>query len=88
MSDHLLVVTPAAVLDAVSRAVVATLPDGSIIYWNRGAELLYGWSAEEVVGSNILEVLVPRAMAGEAAAILERVRVGGEWSGEFVTRHK
>ncbi|HEV2760290.1 MAG TPA: SpoIIE family protein phosphatase [Acidimicrobiales bacterium] len=88
MSDRLLVVTPAAVLDAVSRAVVATLPDGIIIYWNRGAELLYGWSADEVVGSNILEVVVPRAEAGEAAAILERVRVGEEWRGEFVTRHK
>ncbi len=88
MSDDLLIVTPAALLDAVSRAVVATHPDGSIIYWNRGAELLYGWSSEEVVGSNILDVLVPRAEAGEAAAILERVRVGEEWTGEFVARHK
>ena len=88
MSDHLLVVTPAALLDAVSRAVVATLPDGSIFYWNGGAELLYGWSADEVVGSNIVEVLLPQAMAGEAAAILERVRAGDEWTGEFVTRHK
>lgn len=88
MSDHLLVVTPAAVLDAVSRAVVATHPDGTILSWNRGAELLYGWSPDEVAGRNILDVLIPQAMAGEAAAILERVRLGEEWAGEFVARHK
>ncbi|MGI8807762.1 MAG: SpoIIE family protein phosphatase [Acidimicrobiales bacterium] len=88
MTDHLLVVTPAAVLDAVSRAVVATDPDGTVLYWNRGAELLYGWLAGEVMGSNILDLIVPQGMVGDASAILERVRVGEEWAGELVARHK
>ena len=88
MSDRVLLVTPAAVLDAVSRAIVTTGTDGTILYWNRAAEVLYGWTAEEVVGRNIVEVLIPRTLADKAGAILERVRRGEDWSGEFLTQHK
>lgn len=88
MSDSVTFVSPAAVLDAVSRAVVATDVGGTIIRWNRSAERLYGWAAEEALGRNVVELLVPRALASRAVAILDQVRVGEEWSGEFLIRHK
>ncbi|MBN1814130.1 MAG: PAS domain-containing protein, partial [Anaerolineae bacterium] len=40
----------AQLLDAVGQAVVATDLGGGITYWNRAAEDLYGWTAEEVLG--------------------------------------
>ena len=43
-------------LDAVGQAIIATDLQGRIIYWNRAAEELYGWSIEEVMGRPIVEV--------------------------------
>ena len=37
-------------LDAMGDAVIATDLSGTIIYWNRFAETLYGWTREEAVG--------------------------------------
>ncbi len=88
MSDSVLFLSPASVLDAVSRAVVATDVGGTIIHWNRSAERLYGWAAAEALGRNIVELLVPRTLTSRADAILDQIRVGGEWSGEFLTCHK
>jgi len=39
-----------AVRNAVEQAVIATDIEGQIIFWNRFAERLYGWRAEEVLG--------------------------------------
>jgi PAS domain S-box-containing protein len=88
MTERVLALTTGAVLDAISRAVVATDTSGRIMYWNRGAERLYGWSAEEVLGRDIVELLVPQSLVGQATEILEKVGVGEEWSGEFLIRHK
>lgn len=43
-------------LDAVTQAVVATDLEGHVIYWNRFAEQLYGWSAEEALGRHVLDL--------------------------------
>ncbi len=66
----MLTVTPAAVLDAIGRAVVATDPGGTIFSWNPAAELLYGWAAEEVLGRNVVDVLVPEVARSLQASLL------------------
>ena len=88
MTERVLTLTPAAVLDAISRAVIATDTTGTVVYWNRGAERVYGWSAEEALGRDVVELLVPQSLVGEATEILEKVGVGEEWSGEFLIRHR
>jgi PAS domain S-box-containing protein len=76
------------VLDAIRQAVIATDLDGQIIYWNRFAEALYGWSAAEVQGRNILEV-TPSAMSqAQAAALMVELRDGKEWTGEFQVQRR
>ncbi len=40
------------VLNAVSEAIVATGTDFTITAWNKGAERIYGWKAEEVMGKD------------------------------------
>ncbi len=68
-------------IEAVSRAVVATDPSGIILSRNRAAQVLDGWSADEVLGRNVVDALVPEASVAAVDEILEQVRGGTEWSG-------
>jgi PAS domain S-box-containing protein len=47
----------AGLLDLVSDAIIVCDFEGQIIYWNRGAETLYGWSREQAVGRVSHELL-------------------------------
>lgn len=73
----------ARILDRVGEAVIATDGTGSVIYLNKAAEDLYGWSANEAIGLNALDLTVPVTWRSQAAEIMERVRNGATWSGEF-----
>lgn len=75
-------------LDALAMAVISTDINGYIIYWNRAAEHLYGWSAIEVTGRNILDVIPSAESRAAAVAIFDRLIKGENWSGTFETRHK
>ena len=75
------------ILDAVGQAVIATDLDGRVVYWNRAAEALFGWTAAEMIGQKA-RVLVPPDMLDYAEVIVERIRTGEGWSGEFIVRRK
>ena len=75
-------------LDAVQEAVIATDLTGRVLYWNRFAEKLYGWSAAEALGRNVLELKSPAQDQGPSESILEHLQAGESWSGEFVRRHR
>src|SRR5689334_13456886 len=47
----------AELLDQAQDAILVRDLDQQILYWNRGAEKIYGWSAEEVIGRNAEEIL-------------------------------
>ena len=78
----------ARLLDAVGQAIIATNPQGRIIYWNRSAEELYGWSNEEVMDRPIVEVTPSQEMLERAEEIMSELRAGRSWSGEFVVQRK
>src|SRR5918998_1377196 len=78
----------ARLLDAVGQAIIATDLQGRIIYWNRAAEELYGWSKEEVMGRPIVEVTPSEEMLERAEEIMTELRAGRSWSGEFVVQRK
>jgi PAS domain S-box-containing protein len=78
----------ARLLDAVGQAIIATNPHGKIIYWNRAAEELYGWSKGEVMGRPIVEVTPSEEMLEHAEEIMSELRAGRSWSGEFVVQRK
>jgi PAS domain S-box-containing protein len=73
----------AHLLDAVDQAVIATNLDGTVIFWNSFAEKLYGWPATEALGSNVLDVTLSPALREKAGEILERLKAGESWAGEF-----
>lgn len=70
-------------LDALGEAVVGTDGRGRVVHWNPAAERLFGWTADEVRGRNILDTTPAQGMKERAREILERVRMGDPWSGEF-----
>src|SRR5688572_22920705 len=70
------------------QAVVATTLDGRIVYWNSAANRIYGWREEEVLGRDILEVTPSRVSQETAAEIMERLRAGAIWTGQFQVRHR
>ncbi len=75
-------------LEAVEQAVIATDRNGSITFWNRYAEKLYGWKAWEVYGNNIIDVTPSKKLLEEAGDIMKTVYKGKTWSGEFQVKQK
>jgi PAS domain S-box-containing protein len=75
-------------LHALGHAVIATDPQGTVLYWNDAAEVLYGWPAEAAVGRHIAEVTVPEVSQQAAAEIMAALRDGRSWSGGFPVQHR
>jgi PAS domain S-box-containing protein len=71
----------ASLLDKAQDAILVRSLDHSITYWNKSAERLYGWSAEEAIGRTVKELLYrePSAFSKAHAETLEL----GEWVGEI-----
>ena len=78
----------AGLLEAVEQSVIATDLNGTVIYWNRFAETVYGWSRAEALGRAISELLIPEASAPQGREIMTSLRQGRSWSGEFVVRRR
>jgi two-component system CheB/CheR fusion protein len=78
----------ARLLDAVEQAVIATDLNGTIIFWNSFAESLYGWSAAEALGSNVLDLTPSPAQREQGAEILACLKTGQGWEGEFEVQRR
>ncbi len=65
----------AAIVDSSDDAVFSKGLDGTILSWNAGAERIYGYRAEEVVGRPVF-LLVPQDRPNEIPDILERLKRG------------
>ena len=63
------------VVDSSDDAIVTTSPDAAITSWNRAAERLYGYTAEEVIGCAV-SMIEPPDRKGEQAEVLRRVFAG------------
>jgi len=65
----------AAIVDSSDDAIVSKNLDGVITSWNKGAERIFGYSAEEAVGRHIT-LIIPEERRGEEADILARLKRG------------
>ena len=77
----------ASVVESSTEAVVAIDRDGRVAGWNRAAELLYGWSAEEALGQQFSIILPPEDVEA-ANRLFGRLLAGETYRGEMgrVTR--
>ncbi|MGM0677677.1 MAG: sensor domain-containing protein [Pseudomonadota bacterium] len=51
--------------------------DGSVFYWNKASELMYGYTAEEAMQGNLLDLIIPESMQAQARKALRVVKAGG-----------
>src|SRR5215212_4227011 len=78
----------ARVLEAVGQSVIATDLEGNILYWNRAAEEIYGWSSEEALGRSLRDLTVSEESLQRAEEVVSELRAGRAWSGETLLRRK
>ncbi|HET9239344.1 MAG TPA: PAS domain S-box protein [Oligoflexus sp.] len=69
-------------------AMIVTDPEGQILYWNRAAEIIYGWSMVEAIGRSILDVIPSEQSLEEAQRIMAILQSGQTWSGQFAVKHR
>jgi PAS domain S-box-containing protein len=72
----------AALLDQAQDAILVRDLQQNILFWNKGAERIYGWPAHEAVGKNAVDLMLkePSPQFEEAR---HAVIKNGEWSGEL-----
>jgi len=76
----------AAIVSSSDDAIIGKTLDGIVTDWNRSAEVIFGYRAEEMIGKPIT-VLLPRGLEEEEQEILSRVRKG-EKLDHFETRRR
>ena len=64
-----------AVVEFSDDAIISKDLNGIITTWNRGAQRIFGYSAEEAIGRSVT-MLIPEDHANEEAEILKRIRAG------------
>ncbi|TWG39636.1 diguanylate cyclase/phosphodiesterase with PAS/PAC sensor(s) [Acidovorax delafieldii] len=76
----------ASLLDKAQDAILVRDLDHRIIFWNKSAERLYGWSQLQALGQSIETLLYedPTHFRHATQTVLEQ----GEWTGEIVQRHR
>ena len=78
----------AMLLAAVGQSVIATDLEGNVLYWNRAAEEIYGWSSEEALGRSLRDLTVSEESLEKAEEVESVLRAGRAWSGETLLRRK
>jgi two-component system CheB/CheR fusion protein len=77
----------ARILDQTHEPIIVRALDGKIVFWNQGAERLYGYAREEAVGRISHELLATDRQDG-VAHIEQALQREQRWSGELTQRTK
>lgn len=65
----------AAIVDSSDDAIISKNLDGIITSWNRGAQAIFGYTAEEVIGKHI-SIIIPPSKLDEETMIIGKIRRG------------
>ncbi|KAH7441785.1 hypothetical protein KP509_03G054200 [Ceratopteris richardii] len=88
LPEHLTAQQYINILQSVGHAIYIFNLSAEVIYWNRKAEMLYGYSEEEVLGCNVLELLVHKKHIDIGWRIVSRLLMGEHWNGQFPLKKK
>lgn len=76
----------AQLLDTARDAILAYDLDGEIVYWNKGAERLTGWSANDILGERAHACLYDPDQEDKLQQCHDTMMEQGEWVGELRMR--
>jgi diguanylate cyclase (GGDEF)-like protein/PAS domain S-box-containing protein len=79
--------TQPQLLDLATDAILCRDMDGRVTYWNHGAERMYGWTKQEVLGQSAFDVL-QSAFPRPLDEIKKMLLHDGHWAGELVHTKK
>jgi diguanylate cyclase (GGDEF)-like protein/PAS domain S-box-containing protein len=74
-----------AVVEQSSDAIITIDPSGVVLSWNRGAEVIYGYTADEMIGRNAASVLSPSGELPDRAEVQGRLARGESSFGRRLT---
>jgi len=78
----------AETLDTITEAVIFIDMESVIQDWNRGAERMYGWRAEEAIGKTMSELTTPEYPNEGREEIANIFLKTGQYSGEVILHHR
>jgi PAS domain S-box-containing protein len=64
-----------ALIESADDAIVSKTLDGIITSWNKGAQRIFGYTAEEIIGQSVL-TLIPPDLHSEEQTIIQKIRSG------------
>ena len=73
----------ADLLELATEAIFVRDMNGDVLYWNSGAEALYGWKREEVLGKQVHQLL-KTVFPTEYGQIQKTLESTGQWNGNLV----
>jgi PAS domain S-box-containing protein len=76
----------ASIAQSSDDAIIGKTLDGVITTWNKSAERIYGYRAEEIIGHSV-SLLIPPSLSGEMDEIMDRIRAG-ERADHYETRRR
>jgi PAS domain S-box-containing protein len=75
-------------VDASPDGLIALSPDGLVLFWNQGAESIFGYPREEAVGRSPLGLIVPDDQIDEARQLIAETLATGSAARESIRRRK
>jgi two-component system cell cycle sensor histidine kinase/response regulator CckA len=73
----------AELLDKATDAILVCDLNNRIVYWNQSAERIYGWTAVEAIGRDIMELLFHGKPSPQIQEVIKSVDKRDEWTGEL-----
>jgi PAS domain S-box-containing protein len=78
----------AAIVESSNDAIIGKTLEGVVTDWNKGAERMFGYTAQEAIGRTVADLIVPPEHRAEETEILARVARGESVTGFFATRRR
>ncbi len=75
-------------MNNLEGAIVSTDKNFLIVSWNKQAEIIFGWSEQEMKGRTFASVLTPAYKGSSPATVAKEIVKNGAWSGEVTMEKK